>query len=120
MIPDIFSSFLLSFIRWQILAYVIWQPYCTSQILRLKFSYHFIKSQVGSTLFKLGLVEMLRADAIATNKSLSSIEKARTTYDKAEDMLRQAIRYYTRLISFKVYQVQINITPGCLVTTSIK
>lgn len=53
---------------------------------------------------------MLQADEIAMNKSLSSIEKARTTYDKAEDMLRQAIRYYTRLLSYKVYQIWINIT----------
>ena len=42
---------------------------------------------------------MLQADEIATNKSSSSIEKARTTYDKAEDMLRQAIRYHTGLLS---------------------
>lgn len=69
--------------------------------------------QVGSTLFKLGLVTMLQADEIAMNKSSRSIKKAQTTYDKAEDMLRQAIRYYTRLISFKVYQVCTYIRPGC-------
>ena len=45
---------------------------------------------------------MLQAEEVATDKSLSSIDKARTTYDKAEDMLRQAIRYYTGWLSYKV------------------
>lgn len=47
--------------------------------------------QVGSTLFKLAVVTTQQADEMVSDKS-GTPEQVRTAYDRAEDMLRQAIR----------------------------
>lgn len=47
--------------------------------------------QIGSTLFKLAVVTTQQADEMVAEKS-GKIEEARTAYERAEDMLRQAIR----------------------------
>uniref|UniRef100_A0A7I4B6M8 Kinesin light chain n=1 Tax=Physcomitrium patens TaxID=3218 RepID=A0A7I4B6M8_PHYPA len=46
---------------------------------------------VGSTLFKLAVVTTQQADEMVADKS-RSVEEARMAYERAEDMLRQAIR----------------------------
>jgi hypothetical protein len=52
----------------------------------------FCVEQIGSTLFKLAVVTTQQADEMVAEKS-GKIEEARTAYERAEDMLRQAIRY---------------------------
>lgn len=49
--------------------------------------------QVGSTLFKLALVTTQRADELVANNKQRK-DEALINYDKAEDMLRQAIRCF--------------------------
>lgn len=52
----------------------------------------FCVEQIGSTLFKLAVVTTQQADEMVAEKS-GNIEEARTAYERAEDMLRQANRY---------------------------
>ena len=52
----------------------------------------FCFEQIGSTLFKLAVVTTQQADEMVAEKC-GKIEEARTAYERAEDMLRQAIRY---------------------------
>lgn len=61
--------------------------------------FHF--AQVGSTLFKLAVVTTQQADEMVADKS-RSVEEARMAYERAEDMLRQAIRYWA--VTLKVHQ----------------
>lgn len=102
LISDIFSSFCTFFCPLADSYFYDLATLLDKSNNKTEASCHCVKYQVGSTLFKLGLVTMLQAEEVATDKSLSSIDKARTTYDKAEDMLRQAIRYYTGWLSYKV------------------